>query len=49
MNSGFLIAGIIRGSKRIIPSGDDVLKINDSVVIVTTKSKITSLDDIFES
>ncbi len=48
MNSGFLIAGIIRGSKRIIPSGLDMLKINDSVVVVTTKSKITSLDDIFE-
>lgn len=48
MNSGFLIVGIIRGSKRIIPTGQDTLKINDSVVIVTTKSKITSLDDIFE-
>ncbi len=49
MNSGFLIAGIIRGAKRIIPSGNDCLKINDSVVVVTTKHKVTSLDDIFAS
>lgn len=49
MKSGFLIAGIIRGSKRIIPSGDDILKLNDSVVVVTTKCKVTSLDEIFAS
>ena len=47
VNSGFLIAGIIRGSKRIIPSGDDVLRVNDSVVVVTTNRKITSLDEMF--
>lgn len=49
MRSGFLIAGIIRGSKRIIPSGNDILKINDSVVVVTTNHKVTSLDEIFAS
>lgn len=49
MNSGFLIAGIIRGTKRIIPSGNDCLKLNDSVVVVTTKQKVTSLDEIFAS
>lgn len=48
INSGFLIAGIIRGSKRIIPSGDDVLRLNDSVVVVTTNRKITSLDEMFQ-
>ncbi len=47
VNSGFLIAGIIRGNKRIIPSGEDVLKVNDSVVVVTTNRKITSLDEMF--
>ncbi len=49
MKSGILIAGIIRGSKRIIPSGNDVLHINDSVVVVTTRHKVASLDEIFES
>lgn len=47
VNAGFLIAGIIRGPKRIIPSGSDVLKVNDSVVVVTTNRKITSLDEMF--
>ena len=47
VNQGFLIAGIIRGSKRIIPSGSDCLKENDSVVVVTTNRKITSLDEMF--
>ena len=47
VNAGFLIAGIIRGAKRIIPSGEDVLKVNDSVVVVTTNRKITSLDEMF--
>ena len=47
VNPGFLIAGIIRGSKRIIPSGSDILKENDSVVVVTTNRKITSLDEMF--
>ena len=45
---GFLIAGIIRGNKRIIPSGTDCLKVNDSVVVVTTNRKITSLDVMFQ-
>ena len=49
LNSGFLIAGIIRGTKRIIPSGNDCLKLNDSVVVVTTNQKVTSLDEIFAS
>ena len=44
---GFLIAGIIRGNKRIIPTGEDVLKVNDSVVIVTTNRKISSLNEMF--
>lgn len=47
VNPGFLIAGIIRGSKRIIPSGSDCLKVNDSVIVVTTNRKIASLDEMF--
>ncbi len=48
LRSGFLIAGIIRGNKQIVPSGEDCLKLNDSVVIVTTNQKLTSLGDIFQ-
>ncbi|MDE6730350.1 MAG: NAD-binding protein, partial [Oscillospiraceae bacterium] len=47
--SGFLIAGIIRNNKRIIPTGDDCLKLNDSVIIVTTQQKVTSLDAMFHA
>ncbi|MDE7121641.1 MAG: NAD-binding protein, partial [Oscillospiraceae bacterium] len=47
--SGFLIAGIIRNNKRIIPTGDDCLKTNDSVIIVTTRQKVTSLDAMFHA
>ncbi|MBR4319620.1 MAG: Trk system potassium transporter TrkA [Oscillospiraceae bacterium] len=43
-----LIAGIIRNNKRIIPSGDDCLKLNDSVIVVTTSQKVSSLDDVFQ-
>lgn len=48
MRSGFLIAGIIRGTKRIIPSGNDILKPDDSVIVVTTECKVTCLDEIFK-
>ena len=43
-----LIAGIIRNNKKIIPSGDDCLKLNDSVIVVTTSQKVSSLDDVFQ-
>ncbi|MDE5753168.1 MAG: Trk system potassium transporter TrkA [Oscillospiraceae bacterium] len=46
--TGFLIAGIIRNNKRIIPTGDDCLKLNDSVIIVTTRQKVASLDAMFQ-
>ena len=44
---GFLIAGIIRGNKLVVPSGTDCLKVNDSVVVVTTNNKLSYLEDIF--
>lgn len=44
-----LIAGIIRNNKRIIPSGEDCLKLNDSVIVVTTSQKVSSLDDVFQN
>ncbi|MBE6862830.1 MAG: Trk system potassium transporter TrkA [Ruminococcus sp.] len=43
-----LIASIIRGSELIIPRGDDCLKKNDSVVVVTTSKGLNDLKYIFE-
>lgn len=42
-----LIATIVRDNKTIIPSGNDVLKSGDRVVIVTKNSNLLSLSGIF--
>ncbi|MBQ8533502.1 MAG: Trk system potassium transporter TrkA [Clostridia bacterium] len=41
-----LIAGIIRGRRSIIPSGDDVILAGDRVVIVAANARIQNLTDI---
>ena len=41
-----LLAGILRGRKAIIPSGDDVLMPGDSVVVLTTGHRLQDLSDI---
>ncbi len=43
-----LIASITRNGRAIIPGGDDVLKLGDSVIIVTTNKGYSELNDIFE-
>lgn len=43
-----LIAGIIREDKIIIPSGDDIIMLNDSVIVVTTNQFLDELSDILE-
>lgn len=43
-----IIASIVRGNDLIIPKGDDVLKINDSVIVITTNKGLHDLNDIFE-
>ena len=47
LKPGTLIACIIRGTKPIIPRGDDVLKENDSVLIVSIDNQIVRLRDIY--
>lgn len=42
-----LIATIVRENKTIIPSGDDILKPKDRVVVVTKNTNILSLSGIF--
>ena len=44
---GVLIAAIIRASKKtVIPSGDDVIKQGDRVIVLSATSHITQLSDI---
>lgn len=42
-----LIASIIRGNELIVPRGEDKLKMNDSVVVITTNKGLHDLNDIF--
>lgn len=42
-----IIAGIIRANKSIIPDGNEQIKLNDSVLIVTTNTHIQDINDIF--
>ncbi len=44
--SGILIAGIIRGRKTIIPSGDDVILPGDRVIVLAAEHKLRDLADI---
>lgn len=41
-----LIGGIIRDNNVIIPSGDDMITLNDSVIVVTTNPHLDDLADI---
>lgn len=45
---GILIASIARGNELIIPKGDDCLRVNDSVVVVTTNKGFHDLSNIFD-
>jgi trk system potassium uptake protein TrkA len=41
-----LVAAIIRNRKTIIPSGDDVFRAGDRVIIVAANQRINKLSDI---
>ena len=43
-----LLAGIIRGSKNIIPGGEDVIKPDDRVIIIAAGRKLCDLSDVIE-
>ena len=46
INTNMLIAFIIRNNKQIFPNGDDEIKLDDNVVVVSYKHKIEHIDDI---
>jgi trk system potassium uptake protein TrkA len=43
-----LIACIIRNNKVIIPDGNECIKLNDGVIVVTTHKDFEDLTDAFE-
>lgn len=48
IRDGILIASIVRGNELIIPKGDDCLKLNDSVVVISTTKGFHDLSNIFD-
>ena len=46
LKNGVNVAFINRNGKIIIPSGFDQIKVGDTVMIVTTNTGFTTLDDI---
>ncbi len=48
LKSNLLIAGIIRDEKLITPSGKDVIKEGDSVIVVTLEEGLDNLNDILD-
>ena len=46
-NKDILVATIVRNNKIIIPAGDDYLKVNDRVIIVSKDMMVLHIDDIF--
>lgn len=48
LRDDLLIACIIRGGRVIIPDGNDCVKLNDRVIVVTTVHKLTDLHNIID-
>ena len=48
IKKGTLVASILRNGKMIFPGGNDMIKSNDSVMIVSTIPSIEDFDDILE-
>ena len=48
LKKDILIAGIVRGRKNIIPSGEDVILARDRVIILAAGRAISTLSDILE-
>ncbi len=46
INDQTLIAGIIRDRETIIPNGDDVFKVEDKVILITTGRTVNDLSDV---
>lgn len=48
LKKNLLICSIIRGGRVIIPGGDDCIKLNDRVIVVTTTLRLNDLHNIID-
>lgn len=48
IKKGILIGGIIRGRTSIIPSGDDIIQVDDRVVVISSNAGLNDLNDILK-
>lgn len=48
LKKDYIVAGIIRKRKALIPSGDDILTADDHVIVIAAGHTLRSLSDIFE-
>ena len=48
LKKDILIAGIVRGRKNLIPSGEDVIQAGDRVIILAAGRAVSTLSDILE-
>lgn len=48
IKSRLLIAYIIRGKKLIVPGGQDIIKTDDHVIVITTEKNYDDIDDILK-
>ena len=48
LKPNILIAGIIRGRKTLLPTGDDCITAGDHVIVLAKEQRVTSLTDIFK-
>lgn len=46
LNKNMLVVGISRGNQAIIPTGDDVIKTGDNVIVIAEGAKVFGLSDI---
>lgn len=46
LRQGILLAGIIRGSRTVIPTGNDVILPGDNVIVIAAHRKLCDLSDI---
>ena len=46
LKKDILIAGLIRGRKAIIPSGDETIKAGDKVIVIAAGQSMNDLSDI---
>lgn len=48
IKNSILIGGIIRGKSSIIPSGDDIVQVDDRVVVISSNAGLNDLNDILK-